>query len=262
MERLKLLILNHKKIIIVIAFIIVSCIIIIFYLFSLDSNDYLNNDLVLDNINDLDDDNQVFIDKNNCNLEEQVEYIHVDIKGQVKKPGVYKYLKSTDSRVNDLIKDAGGLNSKADTSVINLSMKLHDQMVIIIYSKDEVKKYTKTKEIEQEKICICEEPKNDACVREENVNKEVEIIDNDDNKNQDEKIEINEELHDENEDSLLNINNATKEELMTIPGIGESKAVNIIKYRETNPFTKKEDIMNVSGIGESIYNKIKDFITV
>ena len=61
----------------------------------------------------------------------------------------------------------------------------------------------------------------------------------------------------------VNINTATKEELMTIGGIGESKATQIISYRETNgPFQKIEDIMNISGIKEGIFSKIKDYMTV
>ena len=63
--------------------------------------------------------------------------------------------------------------------------------------------------------------------------------------------------------SKININTASKEELMTLAGIGESKADNIIKYRQENgSFSSVEDLTNVSGIGESIFNKIKDSITV
>ena len=42
---------------------------------------------------------------------------------------------------------------------------------------------------------------------------------------------------------LVNINYATKEELMSLPGIGESKAEKIIEYRSSNRFRKKEDII-------------------
>ena len=63
--------------------------------------------------------------------------------------------------------------------------------------------------------------------------------------------------------SKININTASKEELMTLAGIGENKADNIIKYRQENGcFSAVEDLTNVSGIGESIFNKIKDSITV
>lgn len=64
-------------------------------------------------------------------------------------------------------------------------------------------------------------------------------------------------------DSLVDINRADKETLMTLSGIGESKADSIIEYREQNGgFANKEDIKNVSGIGDSIYLKIEGYITV
>ena len=63
-------------------------------------------------------------------------------------------------------------------------------------------------------------------------------------------------------DKLININHASKEELMDLPGIGESIALKIISYRTQTPFEKIEDIKNVSGIGDKVYEKIKDYITV
>lgn len=61
----------------------------------------------------------------------------------------------------------------------------------------------------------------------------------------------------------VNINAADKETLMTLPGIGESKAEAIIRYREENGrFTSAEDIMNISGIKQGAFDKIKDLITV
>jgi len=62
--------------------------------------------------------------------------------------------------------------------------------------------------------------------------------------------------------SKININTASKNELMTLSGIGSSYADKIINYREKTKFQKIEDIMNVTGIGESKFNKIKDSITV
>lgn len=65
------------------------------------------------------------------------------------------------------------------------------------------------------------------------------------------------------EEELININTATLEELDTLPGIGETKAQNIIDYREANGyFTTTEEIMEVNGIGEQIYADIKDLICV
>ena len=60
----------------------------------------------------------------------------------------------------------------------------------------------------------------------------------------------------------ININKASKEELMTLPNIGEKRAEAIIEYRENSPFKKIEDIKNVTGIGEKFYQSLKDLITV
>lgn len=65
------------------------------------------------------------------------------------------------------------------------------------------------------------------------------------------------------ESDKININTATKDELMTLSGIGESKAEDIITYREEHGgFKSIEEIMNINGIKEGVYNKIKDSIVV
>ncbi len=69
--------------------------------------------------------------------------------------------------------------------------------------------------------------------------------------------------NDEKGTGLVNINTADADELMTLPGIGSSRAQAIIEYREANGgFGAVEDIMGVSGIKESAYSKIKDLICV
>lgn len=61
----------------------------------------------------------------------------------------------------------------------------------------------------------------------------------------------------------ININQAPAEELMTLPGIGESKAESIIRYRESNGmFQSVEDIMKIPGIKETLFGKIKDLIQI
>ena len=67
----------------------------------------------------------------------------------------------------------------------------------------------------------------------------------------------------EEADAKININTAEKEQLMTLPGIGESKADAIIAYREAQGrFQSTDELMNIQGIKEGVYNKIKDLIIV
>lgn len=182
--------------------------------------------------------NEEVEDKTNNEI---INRITIDIKGAIKKPGVYTI--ESDKRVIDAIELAGGLLESADNSVINLSKKLKDEMVIIIYTKDEIKEMlqgdTSVKIIEKE--CICPKLENDACVDDNKVTNAT-----------------------DNESSYpIYINSADIEELMKLPGIGESKAKSIIEYREKNGlFEKIEDITNVSGIGESMFEKIKEYIAI
>ena len=163
--------------------------------------------------------------------------IMVDIKGEVVNPGIYTL--DDNQRVIDVINMAGGITKNADTSVLNLSKKLKDEMVIIVYSYYEVKNFSYVKEVEKKVQTECSkginDVENDACI----------------------------DSSSEEESSVISINTATKEELMTLTGIGEKKAEDIIKYREENgEFTSIEDIKNVKGIGDSLFEKIKDYITL
>ena len=65
------------------------------------------------------------------------------------------------------------------------------------------------------------------------------------------------------DDGKININTASVEELVTLSGIGETRAKDIIAYRNAHgAFSSPEDLKNVSGIGDSTYNKIADAIIV
>lgn len=61
----------------------------------------------------------------------------------------------------------------------------------------------------------------------------------------------------------INLNTATKEQLMTLPGIGAARAEEILRYRqEQGGFETIEDIMKISGIKDAAFQKIKEYITV
>ena len=167
------------------------------------------------------------------------EEYKVDIKGAVITPGLYSLPKS--SRVIDVINKAGGLKDNANTTPINLSLKIKDEMVIIIYTNEEVENFVKTKEKEARMIKECNEfnnLRNDACINTKS-NKETKV------------------------EGKININTATKEELNTLPGIGSSKAKSIIEYREkVNGFKEIDELKKVEGIGEELFAKIKENIII
>ena len=117
-------------------------------------------------------------------------------------------------------------------------MKLHDEMAIYIYTKEEVIDFLKTVEDNNKKIDECNK-NNEICIEKEKVSK------------------------DDITDNRININKASIEELKLLPNIGEAKAQAIIDYRNSvGIFNSIEDIKNVSGIGDSLFDKIKDLITI
>lgn len=62
--------------------------------------------------------------------------------------------------------------------------------------------------------------------------------------------------------SYIDLNLAEKEELMTLPGVGEKTADKIIAYREARPFEKVEDLLKVSGFGKKKMEALKGLIAV
>ena len=219
MDYYKLKVLNNKrKILIVISvLVIVSSLCYYFFIYKND----VEEDILIDkeipkeeSINDKDD-------------------LIVDIKGKVLNPGVYSFKESDNARIINLIEKAGGLLKDADTSTINLSKKLEDEMIIIIYSKSEITNFVKTQDDLKKKLEICENKlKNDACIKESNST------------------------------GKININEASISELETLNGIGKSKAEAIVEYRKKTRFKSIDEIMNVDGIGESLFANIKGNITV
>ncbi len=142
-------------------------------------------------------------------IEEEITKITIDLKGEVKNPGVYTV--DAGLLVQDIITLAGGLTEEADISRINLARPLINGEMLVIPS-------TATADTT---------PASG------------------------------------NESSKISLNNATVNELQTLPGIGPSKAAKIIAYRNTyGPFKAISEIQNVSGIGPSTYENIKDYLTL
>lgn len=192
---------------------------------------YLFNDEKVEEISNEDSVNIMEEVKNEEKAEEvKEESITVDVKGEVNKPGVYEL--PIGSRVIDAIKISGGTTNKADTSMLNLSKVLTDENVIIVYNK-----YNQQSIKYVEKECNC-----DACINNSNVSSNS---------------------SDSKTNKKISINTATKEELMNLSGIGESRAIDIINYRNENGLFKSiEDLKQVSGIGDKLFEKIKDQITI
>lgn len=229
MEKLKEFYYINKKIIVISILILLIFIIIIL---SIYYNSLLNKESKVIS-------KEIEVSKENEIIKEEKNYI-VDIKGRVKNPGVY--IMKENERVNDVIKKAGGLIGDANTYSINLSKKVYDEMVIIVYSDEEINDFISTKDKEEIINNNCNDDtiiKNDAC------------------------IVITEDKFNDDEIQKISINTASKEQLMKIPYIGEAKAISIIKYREeNNGFKTIEEITSVSGIGESLFEKIKNYITI
>ena len=144
---------------------------------------------------------------------------YVDIKGEVLRPGVYEF--SCESRIQEVIKKAGGFTEEADETKINLAQKISDQMQIIVPNLHS---------------------KQEGGVTEGNS----------------EKGNLSNTTPSNSKQGTVNINTATLEELQTIKGIGKKKAEAILQYRkEHGAFRTKEDLLQVKGIGKKALEAIE-----
>ena len=144
---------------------------------------------------------------------------YVDIKGEILQPGVYEF--SCESRMQDVIKKAGGFTEEADETKINLAQKITDQMQIIVPNLHS---------------------KQEGGVTEGNS----------------EKGNSSNSTPSNSKQGTVNINTATLEELQTIKGIGKKKAEAILQYRkEHGAFRTKEDLLQVKGIGKKALEAIE-----
>ncbi len=148
---------------------------------------------------------------------------YVDIKGEVLRPGVYEF--SCESRIQEVIKKAGGFTEDADETKINLAQKITDQMQMIVPNLHS---------------------KQEGGVTEGNSEKGKSSNTSPSNSKQ----------------GTVNINTATLEELQTIKGIGKKKAEAIVQYRkEHGVFRTKEDLLQVKGIGKKALEVIESQVT-
>lgn len=148
---------------------------------------------------------------------------YVDIKGEVLRPGVYEF--SCESRIQEVIKKAGGFTEEADETKINLAQKITDQMQMIVPNVNS---------------------KQEGGVTEGNS----------------EKGNSSNTTPSNSKQGTFNINTATLEELQTIKGIGKKKAESILQYRkEHGPFRTKEDLLQVKGIGKKALEAIESQVT-
>lgn len=144
---------------------------------------------------------------------------YVDIKGEVLRPGVYEF--SCESRMQEVIKKAGGFTEEADETKINLAQKISDQMQIIVPNLHS---------------------QQEGGVTEGNSGKG----------------NLSNTTPSNSKQGTVNINTATLEELQTIKGIGKKKAEAILQYRkEHGAFRTKEDLLQVKGIGKKALEAIE-----
>lgn len=208
--------------------VIVAIVAIISYYFIFDrKEEWLNNqEQNLEIKEEIKTNDQIENNSNEQQLEKN-ENIIVHVSGAVNKEEIVEL--KNNSRIIDAIDKAGGLKDEADITNINLAYIIEDGMKIHIPSKEE---------------------KESTIIVESNIDSGTVGQSNEIKSNNNKKLKIN-------------INTATKTDLETLPGIGESTALKIIEYRkEKGKFKLIEDIKQVNGIGENKFNKIKELITV
>ena len=159
--------------------------------------------------------------------------VQVYICGAVVMPGVYELPEGV--ILNDVVECAGGFTENADVTKINLVYKIESNVSVFIPDCGQAEDAVSEDVFEVQEDIIRDE---DEYVWGEGAGNQTETS------------------------ALVNINTAGKDELMTLPGIGEVYAQAIIDYRDTAPFAAIEEIKNVSGIGDAKFEKIKAYITV
>ena len=165
----------------------------------------------------------------------EISTLFVHICGEVMRPGVYELPEG--SRVYEAVEEAGGFTQDAAADYVNLAYILEDGWKIEIPS--------------WENLETDGEGKGNGISS--GISADAGWTGNG----------TGDFGGDASGDGLVDINTATKQELITLPGVGESRAESIISYREKNGgFSRIEDIMKVEGIKDGMFAKMKDKICV
>ena len=193
-----------------------------------------------DDQDDLPDTDPVIPDQQGESLNEDVSAsnLAVYVCGAVQEPGVYYFPEG--ARICDAIEAAGGFSRDADSQWLNQAKILSDGDMLVVCTKEET-----------------------AALRGEGAGTASGTAAPADPGGMTPAGVILPDPAGTGNGSKVNLNTASKEELMTLPGIGEAKAEAIIRYRtEVGFFASAEDVMNISGIKSSVYAKICDRVTV
>lgn len=180
--------------------------------------------------------------------------LYVHVCGAVKAPGVYEL--PAGSRVYEAVQAAGGFSAEAEQNYVNQAQILADGVKLLIPTVEEAAAAKGAVSVEHGKL------ESDAAAGDKKETAlQIGIIGAGDAVGKE--ISGQADEGNGNRPGRININTATKRELCSIPGVGETRAAAIIAYRESHGgFEKPEDIMKVNGIKEGMYGKIKDSISV
>lgn len=181
--------------------------------------------------------------------------IVVYVCGAVKEPGLYEL--PAGSRINDAVVKAGGFKKKAARDYINLAEPLSDGEKVCILRKDQIGQGSQNTLNSGSVTFGTGRHYGDTGTYDSGSANGSSFDSGSANGSSSNSGSAN------SSSGKVNINTASKNELMTLTGIGESRAADIISYREENgAFKDIKDIMNVSGIKDRMFEKIKDDICV
>lgn len=179
--------------------------------------------------------------KNDTSKSSAAQTVFVHVCGAVSNPGVYEV--ASGARIYEAVASAGGCTADASADSLNLAQAVTDGMRVYVPTIQEAKAAAAA---------------GNAVSAQGSLADEQWISGADSGKAQDGAAAG---AQDSAAQTKVSINTAVKEELMTLPGIGESKAESIIAYREEHgAFRSIEEIMQISGIKESVFSKIKEKI--